>query len=89
MIFLQAKVSWFYIDHLGKAHGFENATTIESEDSVYSITLLAPNARLGEYECRAVNEYGAQKARMKVSNLVGPILFESHKVSLNSCLMIS
>lgn len=82
--FPKAKVSWFYIDHLGKAHGFENATINESEDSVYSIMLLAPNARLGEYECRAVNEYGAQKARMKVSNLVGPILFESHKIENGS-----
>ena len=74
-------MSWFYIDHMGKAHGLENATINESEDSVYSITLLAPNARLGEYECRAVNEYGAQKARIKVSNLVGPVLFESQNVS--------
>ena len=73
-------MSWSYLDHTGTSHNLEESQTNEV-GSAHMISLMAPNARLGEYKCRAVNEYGAHEAIIKLSNLVGPLRLESHGVS--------
>eukprot|EP00088_Acartia_fossae_P020868 TRINITY_DN22382_c0_g1_i5.p1 TRINITY_DN22382_c0_g1~~TRINITY_DN22382_c0_g1_i5.p1 ORF type:complete len:460 (+),score=82.85 TRINITY_DN22382_c0_g1_i5:76-1455(+) len=78
----KAKVHWSYVDHKGR--GQEISGENWEEKSVYSVSLPASEAKLGDYRCHAVNEFGSQQATIKLSNLAGPIKFQSYQVENSS-----